>query len=88
MKRNLYKLIKILEVYIMLKFEDKVIMIVFTVILLGLGVCIGIGITELIMLTECFTYIAIALVCAISLMALGFWTIIATLAGIDEVEED
>ena len=42
----------------------------------------------MIMFTECFTYIAIALVCAIALMVLGFWTIIAILAGIDEVEED
>ena len=73
----------------MLKFEDKVIMVVFTIILLGLGICIGTGIIEMIMFTECFTYIAIALVCAITLMVLGFWTIIAILAGIDEeVEEE
>ena len=72
----------------MKKFEEKVEMVVLTVILLGLGVCIGTAITEMIMFTECFTYIVIALVCAITLMALGFWTIIAILAGIDEVEED
>ena len=72
----------------MLKFEDKVIMVVFTIILLGLGICIGTAITEMIMFTECFTYIAIALFGAITLMVLGFWTIIAILAGIDKVEED
>ena len=72
----------------MKKFEEKVEMIVLTVLLLGLGICIGTGIIEMIMFTECFTYIAIALVCAITLMVLGFWTIIAILAGIDEVEED
>ena len=72
----------------MKKFEEKVEMVVLTVLLLGLGVCIGTAITEMIMFTECFTYIAIALVCAITLMVLGFWTIIAILAGIDEVEED
>ena len=73
----------------MLKFEDKVIMVVFTIILLGLGVCIGIGITEMIFFTECLTYVAIALFGAITLMVLGFWTIITILAGIDEeVEED
>ena len=69
----------------MLKFEDKVIMVVFTIILLGLGICIGAGIIEMIMFTECFTYIAIALVCAIILMVLCFWALIAM---IPEVEED
>ena len=72
----------------MKKFEEKVEMVALTVLLLGLGICIGTGIIEMVMFTECFTYIAIALVCAITLMALGFWTIIAILAGIDEVEED
>ena len=72
----------------MKKFDEKVEMVVFTIILLGLGICIGTGIIEMIMFTECFTYIAIALFGAITLMALGFWTIIAILAGIDEVEED
>ena len=73
----------------MKKFMEKVEMVALTVLLLGLGICIGTGIIEMIMFTECFTYIAIALVCAITLMALGFWTIIAILAGIDEeVEED
>ena len=73
----------------MKKFMEKVEMVALTVLLLGLGICIGTGIIEMIMFTECFTYIAIALFGAITLMALGFWTIIAILAGIDEeVEED
>ena len=72
----------------MKKFEEKVEMVVLTVLLLGLGVCIGTAITEMIMFTEYLTYIAIALFGAITLMVLGFWTIIAILAGIDEVEED
>ena len=72
----------------MLKFEEKVIMVVFTIILLGLGICIGTGIIEMIMFTECFTYIAIALVCAITLMALCFWALITMIPEVDEVEED
>ena len=73
----------------MLKFEDKVIMVVFTIILLGLGICIGTGIIEMIMFTECFTYIAIALFGAITLMVLCFWALIAMIPEVDEeVEED
>ena len=69
----------------MKKFEEKVEMVVLTVLLLGLGICIGTAITEMIMFTECFTYIAIALFGAITLMALCFWALIAM---IPEVEED
>lgn len=72
----------------MKKFEEKVVMVVLTVLLLGLGVCIGTAIEEMIMFTECFTYIAIALVCAIALMALCFWAFITMLPADDEVEED
>ena len=72
----------------MKKFEEKVEMIVLTVLLLGLGVCIGTAITEMIMFTECFTYIAIALFGAITLMALCFWALIAMIPEVDEVEED
>ena len=36
----------------MKKFEEKVEMVVLTVLLLGLGVCIGTAITEMIMFTE------------------------------------
>ena len=72
----------------MLKFEDKVIMVVFTIILLGLGVCIGTAITEMIMFTEYLTYIAIALFGAITLMVLCFWALIAMIPEVDEVEED
>ena len=72
----------------MKKFEEKVEMVVLTVILLGLGLCIGTAITEMIMFTECFTYIVIALVCAITLMALCFWALITMLPDDDEVEED
>lgn len=72
----------------MKKFEEKVEMVVLTVLLLGLGVCVGIGITELIMFTECFTYIAMTLVCTITLMALCFWALIAMIPEVDEVEED
>ena len=69
----------------MKKFEEKVEMVVLTILLLGLGICIGTAITEMIMFTECFTYIAIALFGAITLMALCFWALIAM---IPEVEED
>ena len=69
----------------MKKFEEKVEMVVLTVLLLGLGVCIGIGITEMIFFTECLTYVAIALFGAITLMVLCFWALIAM---IPEVEED
>ena len=72
----------------MKKFEEKVEMVVLTVLLLGLGVCIGAGITDMIFFTECFTYIAIALVCAITLMALCFWALITMIPEVDEVEED
>lgn len=72
----------------MKKFEEKVEMIVLTVLLLGLGVCIGIGITEMIMFTECLTYVAIALFGAITLMVLCFWALIAMIPEVDEVEED
>ena len=72
----------------MKKFEEKVEMVVLTVLLLGLGVCIGTAITELIMFTECFTYIAIALFSAITLMALCFWALITIIPEVDEVEED
>ena len=72
----------------MKKFEEKVEMVVLTVLLLGLGACIGIAITELIMFTECFTYIAIALFGAITLMVLCFWALIAMIPEVDEVEED
>ena len=72
----------------MKKFEEKVEMVVLTVLLLGLGVCIGIAITEMIMFTECFTYIAIALFGAITLMALCFWALITMIPEVDEVEED
>ena len=72
----------------MKKFEEKVEMVVLTVILLGLGVCIGTAITELIMFTECLTYVAIALVCAIALMILCFWALITMIPEVDEVEED
>ena len=72
----------------MKKFEEKVEMVVLTVLLLGLGVCTGIGITELIMFPECFTYIAMTLVCTITLMALCFWALIAMIPEVDEVEED
>ena len=73
----------------MKKFEEKVEMVALTVLLLGLGICIGTGIIEMVMFTECFTYIAIALVCAITLMVLCFWALIAIIpAFIDEVEED
>ena len=72
----------------MKKFEEKVEMVVLTVLLLGLGICIGTGIIEMIMFTECFTYIAIALFGAITLMALCFWALIAMIPEVDEVEED
>ena len=72
----------------MLKFEDKVIMVVFTIILLGLGICIGTAITEMIMFTECLTYVAIALFGAITLMVLCFWALITIIPEVDEVEED
>ena len=72
----------------MKKFEEKVEMVVLTVLLLGLGVCIGIGITEMIFFTECLTYIAIALFGAITLMALCFWALIAMIPEVDEVEEE
>lgn len=72
----------------MKKFEEKVEIVVLTVLLLGLGVCIGIGITEMIMFTECLTYVAIALFGAITLMALCFWALIAMIPEVDEVEED
>lgn len=72
----------------MKKFEEKVEMVVLTVILLGLGVCIGTAITELIMFTECLTYVAIALFGAITLMALCFWALITMIPEDDEVEED
>ena len=72
----------------MKKFEEKVEMVVLTVLLLGLGICIGTAITEMIMFTECFTYIAIALFGAITLMALCFWALIAMIPEVDEVEED
>lgn len=72
----------------MKKFEEKVEMVALTVLLLGLGVCIGAGIIDMIMFTECFTYIVIALVCAITLMALCFWALITIIPEIEEVEED
>ena len=72
----------------MKKFEEKVEMVVLTVLLLGLGACIGTAITELIMFTECFTYIAIALFGAITLMVLCFWALITMIPDVDEVEED
>ena len=72
----------------MKKFEEKVEMVVLTVLLLGLGACIGTAITELIMFTECFTYIAIALFGAITLMVLCFWALITIIPEVDEVEED
>ena len=72
----------------MKKFEEKVEMVVLTVLLLGLGVCIGTAIIEMIMFTEFFTYIAIALFGAITLMVLCFWALIAMIPDIDEVEED
>ena len=72
----------------MKKFEEKVEMVVLTVLLLGLGVCIGIGITEMIFFTECLTYVAIALFGAITLMVLCFWALIAMIPEVDEVEED
>ena len=73
----------------MKKFEEKVEMVALTVLLLGLGICIGTGIIEMVMFTECFTYIAIGFVCAITLMVLCFWALIAIIpAFIDEVEED
>ena len=72
----------------MKKFEEKVEMVVLTVLLLGLGVCIGTAIEEMIMFTECFTYIAIALFGAITLMVLCFWAFIAMIPDTDEVEED
>ena len=72
----------------MKKFEEKVEMVVLTVLLLGLGVCIGTAITEMIMFTECLTYVAIALFGAITLMALCFWALIAMIPEVDEVEED
>ena len=72
----------------MKKFEEKVEMVVLTVLLLGLGVCIGTAITEMIMFTECLTYVAIALFGAITLMALCFWALIAMIPDVDEVEED
>ena len=73
----------------MKKFEEKVEMVVLTVLLLGLGVCIGTAIIEMIMFTECLAYVAIALVCAITLMVLCFWALITIIPEIiDEVEED
>ena len=73
----------------MKKFEEKVEMVVLTVLLLGLGVCIGTAIIEMIMCTECLAYVAIALVCAITLMVLCFWALITIIPEIiDEVEED
>ena len=72
----------------MKKFEEKVEMVVLTVLLLGLGVCIGTAITEMIMFTEYLTYIAIALFGAITLMVLCFWALIAMIPELDEVEED
>ena len=72
----------------MKKFEEKVEMVVLTVLLLGLGVCIGIGITEMIFFTECLTYVAIALFGAITLMVLCFWALIAIIPEVKEVEED
>ena len=72
----------------MKKFEEIVEMVALTVLLLGLGICIGTGIIEMVMFTECFTYIVIALVCAITLMVLCFWALIAMIPEVDEVEED
>ena len=72
----------------MKKFEAKVEMVVLTVLLLGLGMCIGVGITEMIFFTEYLTYIAIALFGAITLMVLCFWALIAMIPEVDEVEED
>ena len=72
----------------MKKFEEKVEMVVLTVLLLGLGVCIGTAITEMIMFTECFTYIAIALFDAITLMVVCFWALIAMIPEVDKVEEE
>ena len=73
----------------MKKFEEIVEMVALTVLLLGLGLCIGIGITELIMFTECFTDIAIELFGAITVLTTGFWIIKKMLSEIDEeVEED
>ena len=71
----------------MKKFEEKVEMVALTVLLLGVGVCIGTAIIEMIMFTEFFTYIAIALVGAITLMVLCFWAFIAMLPD-EEVEEE
>ena len=72
----------------MKKKKEKVEMVVLTVFLLGLGVCIGTAITEMIMCTEYRTYIAIALFGAITLMVLCFWALIAMIPEVDEVEED
>ena len=72
----------------MKKFEEKVEMVVLTVLLLGLGVCIGTAITEMMMFTEYLTYIAIAFFGSITLMALCFWALITMIPEVDEVEED
>lgn len=72
----------------MKKFEEKVEMVVITVLLLGLGVCIGAGIIEMIMFDDMLHIIAIVLFGAITLMALCFWALIAMIPEVDEVEED
>ena len=72
----------------MKKFEEKVEMVVLTVLLLGLGVCIGAGIIEMIMFDDMLHIISIVLFGAITLMALCFWALIAMIPEVDEVEED
>lgn len=72
----------------MKKFEEKVEMVVLTVLLLGLGVCIGAGIIEMIMFDDMLHIIAIVLFGAITLMALCFWALITMIPEVDEVEED
>ena len=72
----------------MKKFEEKVEMVVIIVLLLGLGICIGAGIIEMIMFDDMLHLIAIVLFGAITLMALCFWAFITMLPEDDEVEED